>query len=413
MKHKYILAFAVCLALVGAPAAWPQVNLNPLPSRILGRPMTPQMEQAIPYSINPNLVEGRELYQPLAIAIDNSAATPAIYVSDTGNNRVLGWKNAANFSNGQMADVVVGQVDFFTTWAQGPGITPYAPGQGTSLQSGLYSPTGLAVDGNGNLYVADSGNNRVLRYPKPFTNADHIPDLVIGQPGFNSRISNYTGQVAAQGIYLSSSSTAWQSNIAFDGSGNLWMTDPGNRRVLEFLAADLAKGGGGLTAALEIGQADFTSLKTNLNSGATGANATADQFVQPSAIAFDPQGRLFISDYDPGNPVQFSRVLVFAPPFTNAMAATRIMGVLPQTALTPPQIYAIAMDDPEGIFFLSNGQIGVVDAGYNRIPLGRHRGGTEFRPYRPQPEQCPAGPHLLAAAFGQRVLPPDCRSLVQ
>jgi uncharacterized protein (TIGR03437 family) len=372
MKHKYIFAFVVGLALLGATAAWPQVNLNPLPSRVLGRPVTPQLEQLSVYSINPNLVEGRELYQPTGIAIDASGATPAIYVSDANNNRVLGWQNAASFSNGQMADTVVGQVDFFTTWAQGPGLPPYAPGQGTSLQSGLYNPTGLAVDGNGNLYVADSGNNRILRYPKPFVNTNHIPDLVIGQSSFNSRSANYTGQVSAQGISLSNGNTFLQSNIAIDSSGNLWMTDPGNRRVLEFAAADLAKGGSGLTAVLEIGQADFTSLKNPLSYYSPNASTTANQFAQPSAIAFAPQGPcqgcLFVSDYDPNNPSQLSRVLVFAPPFQNAMAAARIMGVLQLTGTpTTAQIYATTMDDPEGVFFLPNNQIGVVDSGYNRI----------------------------------------------
>jgi len=368
MKHKYIFASVVGLALLGATAAWPQINLNPLPSRVLGRPVTPQVEQLSVYSINPNLVEGRELYQPMGIAIDSSGATPALYVSDTNNNRVLGWKNAAGFGTGQKADIVVGQVDFFTTWAQGPGLTPHAPGQGTPLQSGLYSPTGLAVDANGNLYVADSGNNRILRYPKPFANPDHIPDLVIGQPSFNSRAANYTGQVGAQGISLSSSSTVLLSNIAIDGSGNLWMTDAGNRRVLEFAAADLAKGGGGLTAVLEIGQLDFTSLKTPLTSSSANASTATDQFAMPSAIAFDPQGRLFVSDSDTNNPVQLSRILVFEPPFKNAMPASRIMGVVQAAGtLTQAQIYSTEMDDPEGVFFLPNNQIGVVDAGYHRI----------------------------------------------
>jgi uncharacterized protein (TIGR03437 family) len=352
------------------------------------------MEQSKTYSANPNLVEGRELYQPLGIAIDNSGAAPAVYVSDTGNNRVLGWKNAAAFNNGQMADIVVGQVDFWTTWQQGPGILPPVPGQGTSLQAGLSSPTGLAVDGSGNLYVADSGNNRILRYPKPFTNSNHIPDLAIGQPNFNSRSANCTAPLSAQGICLANGSTVLQANIALDGSGNLWMTDAGNRRVLEFAAADLAKGGGGLTAILEIGQADFTSLKTNLNPGATGANITPDQFAVPAALAFDPQGRLFVSDSDSNSPTQLSRVLVFAPPFTNAMAASRIMGVLPLTGIpTQLQTDSTVMNAPEGVFFLPNGQIGIVDSGYNRILI--------FPPYNQWPAQVTQFSPMAVGVVGQ------------
>jgi len=42
-------------------------------------------------------VEGREFYSPQGIAVDNSATPPIVYVADTGNNRVLAWKNAASF----------------------------------------------------------------------------------------------------------------------------------------------------------------------------------------------------------------------------------------------------------------------------------------------------------------------------
>ena len=127
MKQQHILVF--CLALLCAGAAWPQINLNPAPSRTVGHPVTPQVEQNALYSANPNLVEGRELYQPQGIALDLSSTPPAIYVSDTANNRVLGWKDATKFANGQSADIVIGQVDFFTTYAQGPGVTPHAPNQ--------------------------------------------------------------------------------------------------------------------------------------------------------------------------------------------------------------------------------------------------------------------------------------------
>src|ERR1035438_2278324 len=82
----------VALALLGAPA-WPQIALNPVPSRTVGHPQTPQPEQNSLYTVNPNLVEGRELYEPQGLAVDTSMSPMPIYVSDTGNNRVLAWKN--------------------------------------------------------------------------------------------------------------------------------------------------------------------------------------------------------------------------------------------------------------------------------------------------------------------------------
>ncbi|PYT27936.1 MAG: hypothetical protein DMG57_16635 [Acidobacteria bacterium] len=60
------------------------------------------------------------------------------------------------------------------------------PGRG-SFSTGFTGPAGLAVDSAGNLYVADTGNSRILRFPKPFSQSDQIlPDLVIGQSDFST-----------------------------------------------------------------------------------------------------------------------------------------------------------------------------------------------------------------------------------
>ena len=42
------------------------------------------------------------------------APSGRLYVSDTTNNRVLSWGSAEQFSNGQAADIVLGQPDFTT-----------------------------------------------------------------------------------------------------------------------------------------------------------------------------------------------------------------------------------------------------------------------------------------------------------
>jgi uncharacterized protein (TIGR03437 family) len=359
MKTRSIAFLAA--AILGAAAGHAQIALNSIPSRTVGHPKTPQLEQNTLYSFNPNLVEGREFYSPQGIAVDTSLTPPAAYVSDTGNNRVLGWRNATGFSNGQPADIVIGQSDFYTTWPEGPTTTPHAPGASTPLQSGLNSPTDLAVY-NGDLYVADMGNNRILRFPQPFSQTIQYPNLVVGQPNFSAAAANYTGQVGPQGISLASAPTA---SMAFDGSGNLWITDSGNRRVLEFAASDIAVSGeAGPTAITVLGQVDFTSQATPLTAGAA---QVPYQFAVPAGIAFDSSGNLYVSDANASSPTTFSRVLVFEPPFTNGMAATRIMGVASSSG-SPSQIGATAMDSPKSIFFFPNNQgIGVVDSGYSRI----------------------------------------------
>jgi sugar lactone lactonase YvrE len=115
MKLNY--TSVLFLTLFGATAGFAQVTLNPVPSRAIGQAIL------IPESGNPNLVEGRELYAPQGIAVDNSASPSIVYVADTGNNRVLAWKNAASFSNGAPADLVIGQPDKYSTAPYGPGTT--------------------------------------------------------------------------------------------------------------------------------------------------------------------------------------------------------------------------------------------------------------------------------------------------
>ena len=361
MKIKHTSVFL--LTLLGATAGFPQVTLNTVPARAIGQSIL------IPESGNPNLVEGRELYSPQGIAVDNSASPPIVYVADTGNNRVLAWKNAASFSNGATADLVIGQPDRFST-------VPYGPG--TTFSTGLYYPTGLAVY-KGDLYVVDSGNNRVLRYPKPFSQTSQVfPDLYIGQPSLSSRVPDQpNGQVSAQGIFTAGNNQTFVANIAFDSAGNLWMTDPGNRRVLRFPAAAIAKGGGGLAADMEIGQVDFVSTQKNLDPTNVNSQLVTNQFAVPDGIAFDAAGNLYVSDSDlsASSTALPGRVLVFTASSllpSSYISAARIMGVVQQsatgTAPTQSQIDHTVMVNPQGIFLLPNNQgIGVVDTQSSRI----------------------------------------------
>src|SRR5581483_12104915 len=117
MKQFKILLCGIVVA--GAQIAVAQSTFNPVPSNLVGQPTLTQSGSLT--NIAPNLVEGRELWAPQALAVDNSAKPPILYVSDYLNNRVLAWKNAAGFTKGDPADLVIGQRDKFTTAAKGPG----------------------------------------------------------------------------------------------------------------------------------------------------------------------------------------------------------------------------------------------------------------------------------------------------
>ncbi|MGD0048894.1 MAG: hypothetical protein ABSE42_17975 [Bryobacteraceae bacterium] len=379
MKHSYLaLSIVILSSAVAADAQTTTqptpVTLNSSPSRQIGQPLL------IPRTLNPNLVEGRELWRPTGIAFDTSTSPPIVYVADTLNNRVLAWKNSAGFSNGAPADLIIGQPDQYTTTPSGPN---------TNFTTGLTDPTGLAVY-KGDLYVADSGNNRVLRYKAPFaqfaqTGSYPTPDLFVGQPSLKSAKVDYpSGSPTAQGLSFSSGGSVLLAGIAFDTSGNMWVTDPGNRRVLEFNAADVANGGGLLTAAVELGQLNFVTLQTPLSPGNVNSQLIKNQFAVPSQLIFDAAGNLYVSDADATSPANLSRVLVFAPPFASGQAAARIMGVV-----EPSQIASLGIAqqqavydntgfvNPGGIFLLADSSVGVVDTNDNRILI--------FSPYSTWP----------------------------
>ena len=353
---------SLSLLLTLAAAACAQVTLNTVPSREIGHPFLPKPNPFAVTNVNPNLVEGREFFAPISIALDTTPSPPILYVADTNNNRIMAWKNAASFRNGQPADLVIGQNDVYSTGPNGPGITTFT--------TGLNAPAGLAVL-NGDLYVSDSGNNRVLRFRAPFSapaGQQLIPDLCIGQSSFGSRTANApAGQISATGLSA-------PGYLRFDKSNNLWVADAGNNRVLRYDAADISKATTpfGLVAKLEIGQLDFISKQPALPNSDAGRQ-TFNQLASPTAINLDSAGRLYIADFDPNLGSAMSRVLVFLPPFTNGMSATRIMGVFPtlpagSTPPSDPQLYSIVMNAPADIFFLPGTQgMGVVDSGFSRI----------------------------------------------
>ena len=103
----------------------------------------------------PNLVDGKGMFSPDAVAIDASATPNRLYVADSDNNRVLGWNSADSFSNGEPADLVIGQPGFISSRCINVSATS------------LCDPEAVAVDRSGNSYLADAGNSRVLEYTVP------------------------------------------------------------------------------------------------------------------------------------------------------------------------------------------------------------------------------------------------------
>ena len=130
-----------------------------------------------------------------------------LFIADTSNHRVLIWNTIPIFS-GQNADVVVGQTNFTNNTS------------GNMAQQ-MSSPRGVYCDGT-KLYVADSGNNRVLIFNTVPTAPNALADVVVGQTNFGL---NASGNAANQ----------MQTPEDVHVNGNMmYVADTANHRVLYF-----------------------------------------------------------------------------------------------------------------------------------------------------------------------------------
>jgi sugar lactone lactonase YvrE len=160
------------------------------------------------------------------------------------------------------------------TTVAGSGTGGYAASQdgGPATSAELNEPYGAAVDGAGNLYIADAANQRIRKV----TAATGIISTVAGNGGH--------GYVASQdGGPATSAELDFPESVAVDGAGNLYIADFDNSRVRK------------VTAATGI-------ISTVAGNGTAGNAATQDggpatsAGVNPEGVAVDGAGNIYIAD---------------------------------------------------------------------------------------------------------------------
>ncbi|WP_226648080.1 Ig-like domain-containing protein [Microbulbifer variabilis] len=154
-------------------------------------------------------------------------------IIDSGNNRILLWKNFPS-KNFEPADVVLGQLDFTSRNKE----LTNKEGIEWPVNEFTFNEPSTGIWSNGiQLFVADSKNNRILIWDKwPTTNFEPA-DRVLGQNGFTNFTANDANQNGIGYPDEAESPTASTLNEPtgiFGYKNNLFITDSGNHRILIF-----------------------------------------------------------------------------------------------------------------------------------------------------------------------------------
>jgi hypothetical protein len=276
------------------------------------------------------------LNRPFFMASDGAK----LFVGDENNNRVLIW-NTFPTVNGQAADVVLGQPNFTSNTANNGGI-------GAGTLSDALGVAVISVGGVNRLFAVDKANNRILVWNTLPTSNQQVADSVIGQSTFTS--------VGTGGVAISGTAFLTPRDIAYNGQ-QFAVCDRTNNRVLLWNSMP--------TSSLQepdvvIGQP--SSSTTTANNGGLSAKSLSG----PRGVWLEA-AKLIVSD---GN----NRVLIWnSIPTSNFQAADLVLGQPGFTTSTANNggVSASSLNIPFGAT-VAGGKLFVPDQGNNRVLFWNH-----------------------------------------
>jgi len=187
-----------------------------------------------------------QFYYPYGVAVDTNNN---VYVADTGNHTI----RKITLPDGSV-----------TTLAGLALVSGTNNGTGTAAR--FYNPFGVTAGTNGNVYVADTYNHTI----RQITPAGVVSALA-GLPTV-SGTNNGTGSTAKFN---------YPTGVAVEIAGNLYVADYGNQTIRKVTAAGAVTNVAGMAGV----------------SGYTNGTGSAARFNQPSGVAVDGNGNVYIADY--------------------------------------------------------------------------------------------------------------------
>ena len=190
---------------------------------------------------------------PIDVAVDGSGN---LYIADSGDHRIRKVDTAG----------------VITTFA-GTGTAGFSGDGGQAASAQLNRPYGVALDGSGNVYIADKDNNRIRK-----VDSSGVITTVVGSGTYGC--SGVGGQAA-------SAQLRHPEDVALDGSGNLYIANSRCHRVSKVDSSGRITNFAG-TGHIRIG---------GDGSEGDGGPATSARVEWPNDIALDGSGNLYISQY--------------------------------------------------------------------------------------------------------------------
>jgi uncharacterized protein (TIGR03437 family) len=197
------------------------------------------------------------------LAIRSGAFSPVGAAADSAGNLFLADRDINRDSN----RILVVSPDGAINTAAGNGALSYSGDGGPATEAQWDSPAGVAVDAAGNLLIADLGNNRVRKIS---------PDRTVTALAGNGQAGD-----SGDGGQATDAQLLRPASVAVDLLGNVFIADAQNNRVRKVSP-------GGIV----------TTLAGNGTSGYSGDGgaATSARLNEPSGVAVDASGNVFISD---------------------------------------------------------------------------------------------------------------------
>ena len=199
------------------------------------------------------------LSSPLGLALDS---TGNLYAASPDYATILKFApGSSNFT------VVAGTIVPLGGFYGGQG--GYSGDNGPAVDAQLNEPAAVAVDSAGNLYIADSGNNRIRK-------------VTAGSAIITTVVGNGTAGYSGDNGPATSAELNKPAAVAVDSSGNLYIADSGNNRIRKVVSSSSI----------------ITTVAGNGTAGYSGANgpATSAELDDPTGIAIDGAGDIYFID---------------------------------------------------------------------------------------------------------------------